>query len=304
MENLFNQGSRSENSIGLVVDGGVDFPEEIIGRHQVEVVPLRMDWPDIENLPGENIFQKMREAEKRGIRSFGRTSQPSPRDFLVAFKKQLERFSKIVCVTITSKLSGTYNSAIQARNFLPSGRERVFVIDSLNGSGGEGLLALKIIDLIGKKKRIKEIVDEIENFKANEIYLRVMLEDVKWLEASGRISKVVAGLLRKIQKLGIRPMIGVKKGIIVPVGVKTGVKNLSSALLREFKVQTEKMRKQNKRIRVAITHGDNPKEAKKLKKMIENSFEGIEIAFVNLMDDVLGVVAGPGVIALAWAPAN
>jgi len=73
------------NKIGLVVDEGADLPQEIIEKYQMAVVPVKMDWPEIENLPGENTFQKMREAEKREIKSFGKTSQPSPKDFLDAF---------------------------------------------------------------------------------------------------------------------------------------------------------------------------------------------------------------------------
>jgi len=153
------------SKIGLVVDEGADLPREIIEKYQIAVVPVKMEWPDIENLPGENTFQKMREAEKRGIKSFGKTSQPSPKDFLDAFKRQLERFEKIICITITSKLSGTYNSANQAKNILgPEGGERIFIVDTLNASCGEGLLDLKAIDLIEEEKDVEEIVKELEKF--------------------------------------------------------------------------------------------------------------------------------------------
>ena len=104
--------------IGLVIDEGADLTKEIIERYQIEVVPLKMEWPEIEDLPGENTFQKMREAEKRGIKSFGKTSQPSPKDFLDVLRRQFERFEELICITITSMHSGTYNSACQAKSFL------------------------------------------------------------------------------------------------------------------------------------------------------------------------------------------
>jgi len=106
------------NKIGLVVDEAADLPKEIIEKYQMAVVPVKMDWPDLENLPGENTFQKMREAEKRGIKSFGKTSQPSPKDFLDVLRRQFERFEELICITITSMHSGTYNSACQAKSFL------------------------------------------------------------------------------------------------------------------------------------------------------------------------------------------
>jgi len=288
------------NKIGLVVDEAADLPQEIIGRHQMAVVPVKMDWPDIENLPGENTFQKMREAEKRGIKSFGKTSQPSPKDFLEAFKRQLERFEKIICITITSKLSGTYNSANQARGILSEeDQKRVFIVDSLNASCGEGLSNLKAIDLIEAGKEIEEIVKELEKF-TSQIYLYGMLEEVKWLEASGRISPALANWVRRMQKIGVRPIIGIKKGVIKAIGIKAGAKDIPTGLFHQFEAKTRKLRNLNKKIRVAITHGDNLEGAQKLKEMIEKELENTEVAFINLIDNILGVLVGPGAFILAW----
>jgi len=291
------------SKIGLVNDEAADLPQEIIEKYQIAVVPVKMDWPDIENLPGENTFQKMREAEKRGIKSFGKTSQPSPKDFLEAFQRQLERFEKIICITITSKLSGTYNSACQAKSLLgPEKGGRVFVVDSLNATCGTGLLVLKAVDLINEGKNIEEIVKELEKFTP-KIYLYIMLENIKWLEASGRIPPTLANWVKKMQKIGIRPIIGVKKGLVKAIGIKVGVKDVPSALFAKFKTKAEGFKKQGKKIRAAIVHGDNLEEAKKLKEMIEDEFKEVEVAFINLVDDVLAVIAGPDALALGWCEA-
>lgn len=289
------------NKIGLVVDEGADLPQEIIEKHQMAVVPVKMDWPDLENLPGENTFQKMREAEKRGIKSFGKTSQPSPKDFLDAFKKQLGKFDKILCITLTSKLSGTYNSANQARGILrEEDQKRVFIVDSLNASCGEALSDLKAIDLIEQGKDIEEIIKELEKF-IPQVRLYGMFEDPKWLEASGRISSTIANWFRRMQKIGVRPILGIKKGVMKPIGIKAGAKDIPTALFYQFEAKTKKLRNQGKKIRVAITHGDNPEGAKKLKEMIEKELEGVEVAFINLIDNVLGVLVGPDAFVLAWS---
>jgi len=289
------------SKIGLVVDEGADLPPEIIEKHQMAVVPVKMDWPDLEDLPGENTFQKMREAEKRGIKSFGKTSQPSPKDFLEAFKKQLERFDKILCITLTSKLSGTYNSANQARNLLlPEQKERIFIVDSLNASCGEGLSDLKVIDLIEQGKGAEEIVKELEKF-IPQVRLYGMVEDPKWLEASGRIPSTLANWFRRMQKIGVRPILGIKKGVIKAIGIKAGAKDIPTGLFHQFEAKTKKLRDQGKKIRIAITHGDNPEGAKKLKEMIEKELEGTEVAFINLIDNVLGVLVGPDAFVLAWS---
>jgi len=289
--------------IGLVADEAADLPKEIIEKYQMAVVPVKMDWPDLENLPGENTFQKMREAEKRGIKSFGKTSQPSPRDFLEAFKKQLEKFEKIICIAVTSKLSGTYNSAIQAEGMLgDENQKRIFIVDSLNASCGEGLSDLKAIDLIEEGKEAGEIVKELEEF-VSQIHLYGMFKDVKWLEASGRISSTVADWFRRMEKIGFRPILGVKKGLVKAIGIKAGAKDIPTALFYQLKTKTEKLLNQGKKIRVVITHGDNPEGAQKLKERIEKELENTEVAFINLIDNVLGVLVGPGTLILAWCEA-
>jgi len=289
--------------IGLVADEAADLPKEIIEKYQMAVVPVKMDWPDLENLPGENTFQKMREAEKRGIKSFGKTSQPSPRDFLEAFKKQLEKFEKIICIAVTSKLSGTYNSAIQAEGMLgDENQKRIFIVDSLNASCGEGLSDLKAIDLIEEGKEAGEIVKELEEF-VSQIHLYGMFKDVKWLEASGRISSTVADWFRRMEKIGFRPILGVKKGLVKAIGIKAGAKDIPTALFYQLKTKTEKLLNQGKKIRVVITHGDNPEGAQKLKERIEKELENTEVAFINLIDNVLGVLVGPDTLILAWCEA-
>ena len=288
------------NKIGLVIDEAADLPREIIEKHQIAVVPVKMDWPDLESLAGENTFQKMREAEKREIKSFAKTSQPSPKDFLDAFKKQLEGFEKVLCITLTSKLSGTYNSANQARTILrEEDQKRVFIVDSLNASCGEGLLDIKAIDLIEQRKDIEEIVKELEKF-VPQIYLYGIVEDPKWLESLGRISHTLANWVRRMQKIGVRPIIGIKKGVIKAIGIKAGAKDISVALFHQLEAKTKKLRNQGKKIRVAITHGDDPEGARRLKEMIEKELKGVEVAFINLIDNVLAVLGGPDALILAW----
>jgi DegV family protein with EDD domain len=289
-----------ESKIGLVIDEGADLPEEIIKKEQIEVVPFKLDWPEVKELPGENIYQKMREAEKRGIKTFGKTSQPSPKDFLDAFKRQFEKgFEKLVCITITSKHSGTFNSAIQAKSFL--GRNGVFILDSLNVSGGEGILVLKAIDLIkGGEKRIEEILKELEIFRS-KIQLRAALKDPKWAEASGRISHLAAKLMRRLEKIGVRPLIGLKEGVIKAMGLKSGVKDAKEALFKELEEKTRKLRAEKRKIIVAITHADNLVEAQKLKEIVEAKLAGVEVVFLNLINNFVGALAGLDALSLAWS---
>ena len=297
----FSTNPERVERIGIITDEAADLPKEIIEKYKIAIVPVKLDWPEIENLPGENAFQKMRELEKRGIKSFGKTSQPSPKDFLDKYNYQLERFEKIICITITSKLSGTYNSAIQAKNFLtPEKQEKVFIIDSLSASGGQALIVLKAIDLIeNNKERIEEIVEELEKF-VPQIRFFVMLENPKRLEASGRISHLVASLLIRMAKVGIRPVLAFKKGVLAPAGIKTDAKDIPTALFHQFQKQSKKIKTEKGKIRAVITHGDDLAGAQRLKEMIENEFENTEVAFLNIINNIVGAATGPNTLTLAW----
>lgn len=287
--------------IGLVADAVADLSRELTEKHQIEVVPVKMDWPELESLTGNNTFQKMREMEKRGITSFGKTSQPSPKDFLIAFKKQLGGFEKVICITVTSKLSGTYNSAIQAKSMLTNEeKERVFVVDCLNASVGESLSTYKALDLIKEGKEAAEIAKELEKFTPQAHFIG-LLSDPKWVEAAGRMSHTLADWVRKAQKIGLRPLLGMKKGKLTSVGIKAGAKSIPAALLDELDKKTKKLREQGKRIRVTITHGDVKEQAQELKTMIEKTLKGTEVISVTIIDDVLSVLTGPDAMLLGWS---
>jgi len=286
--------------IGIVTEEAADLPADIVTEHQIAIVPVKLDWPEIENIPGENTFQKMRELERRGIKSFGKTSQPSPNDFLEKYRFQLEKFEKVLCITLTSKLSGSNNSANLAKKFLNSeDGEKVFVVDSLNATAGQSLIVLKAIDLINSDKTIEEIVQELEKF-IPRVHLLLMFGDPKWVEASGRISHLTANLMRKMAQAGIRPLSAFKDGILAPVGIKIGAKDIPTTLFKQIEKETKKLKETGKKIRVAIVHGDDPKSAQRLKEMIGKELKNTEVAFVNIIGNVIGAPIGPDALACAW----
>lgn len=283
-------------NIGLIIDEGADLPREIAEEHQIKVVPFKIDFGEMKDLPG-NIYQKIGEAEKRGLKSFVKTSQPPVGDFISIFKEKLKEFEEIICLTITSKHSGTFNSACQAKNFLTEDlQKRISIIDSLNISAGEGLLALEAVSLIEKGLAKEEILEELKE-SIPKIRLICLIEDPKWLEASGRVSHFIASWIRQMQKIGVRPLLGIKKGEIKPIGIKKGARDIASALFQEFQSKVSKSR--NQITKVAITQADSPREGQRLKEMVERT-GSTEILFINIIGTVLGGYAGPGAVALAW----
>ncbi|MFH1582185.1 MAG: DegV family protein [bacterium] len=293
--------SESKKPISIVVDEAADLPKEIIGKYNITVVPLNVFWPEIENVPGDNFFQRIRELEKRGDKSFAKTSQPAPQKFIEAFSKQLESFEKVICLTITSKHSGTFNSACQAKRFMGEKANNIYVIDSLNGSSGLSLIALKAAAFVKKGLSIEEILNKIQK-AISETKLYVILDSPKRLEASGRISPTVTSWLVKMQNIGIRPIIGLKDGKISPIGIKTGAKDVPTAMFKELESKTKFLRNKGKEIDIVITHCDNLERAEKVRDLIKSNLKNANVVFINITDNILGAVLGPDSLILGWTP--
>ena len=288
-----------KEKIGLVTDEICDLPEEIINENNIGVVRYKIDFQELAELPG-NVYQKIREGEKRGIKNLlVKTSQPSINDFLSVFKEKLKNFEEVLCITFSSKVSGAYNSAMQAKKFLEKElQDKVHIFDSLRGTGCEGLVILKAISLLKEKMNVSDIISnltkELPNIKMAAIY-----QKSQWLEASGRLPSLANVIINRAEKMDIKPIFGFKNGKLNIIAIKKNVKDLSAALFEEFERSTRKARESGRKIIVAITHADNMEQVEKLKTMVLN-LKNTEIAFINLVCFPVGGHIGPGTLILSW----
>jgi len=285
-------------SIGMVTDNVATLLPKILERYQIEMVEAKYEWPEEKDLPGENLYQKIREAKKRGLKVTIKTTQANPKSYSDVFEKQLQKFDKVLCLTITSKLSGCYNSAIQARETLKT-PERVFVFDSFTGAAGEALLVLKSIELIQEQREIEEIIQELKNL-IPKIHVYVIFEDPKWIESIGRITKSQANWVRRINKIGLYPLMELKEGKVEKGGI-VFAKSPAEALLKKVLRESKKSVRAGKKIRAIINHADNLQEATKLKKMLKEKIN-VEIPYINLAPPLIGAATGPGTLIVGWTP--
>lgn len=291
--------SVKESSIGIVVEETSDMPQKIINKYRLGFVNHVIDWPEGEKLPGDNVYQKMRAADRKGIKSLPKTSQASPKAFRDIFQDEFKKLSKnaeVISILLSSKLSGAFNSANQAKQMMPN-PAKVFIFDSLNVSAGLALFILRAIELNGEKRDFIEIIKKLKNLIPN-VYLYGALEDPKWLESGGRMSHSQAIWVRRMQKIGIRPLITVKKGKIEKGGICFRAKDLSTAIFKKIKKTSKKARNSGKKIRVVINHCDNKEEAEKLRKKLKEI--KAEVPYINLVSPVIGVHVGPGTLIAAW----
>jgi DegV family protein with EDD domain len=286
-------------SIGLVADEMGDLPEDIVKENEISIINFKIDYGELEQFPG-NIYQKIRTGEKNGLQALVKTSQPSINDFLKAYKEKLEKFERVLCLAFTSKVSGAYNSAMQAVKFLPAeAQNRVYVLDTLAGSSSEGLVILRAAKMIKEAQmKFEEIVESLkqnlQNFRLVAAY-----DKPKWIEASGRLPSFIPFALNQAEIRHIKPVFTLKEGKLTIISFKKTLNGLAQTVFEEFEKQTAAARKSGKKIRAAITHADNLDELEKLEKLIKNSPD-IELVYSSLICFPIGGHVGPGTLLLGW----
>jgi len=286
-------------SIGIVTEDVASILPKILERYQIELAFTKFEWLELEKIEGENIYQKIKKAYEIGIKTRPKTSQPSPKDYFDAFKKQLQRFDKVLCLTLSSKISGCYNSAIQAKEMLSENeKERVYVFDTLHGAASQALLVLRAIELIQEQREIDEIIEELKKL-ISKTHLYVIFADPKGIEFIGRITKSQANWIRRMKRLKIHPIMELKNGILKKGGM-VFAKDEPEALFKKIFKESKKERKLGKKIRVIINHADNLEGAKKLKEKLKEI--GAEVSFISEGPPIVCAVTGPGTLISAWQP--
>nr|WP_281421797.1 DegV family protein [Clostridium thailandense] len=194
--------------IKIVTDSTSDLPEEIIKKYDIEVLPLLINfgsetYKDIIDIKLHELLIKMEESDE-----FPGTAQVSPQRFLECYKRYIQEGYHIVSIHISSKMSGTYQSACVAKEMLET--DDIIVIDSLNVTSGLGLLVLKAAKLQEAGSGAREIENEIKEMIPH-IKSVLAFESLDNLVKGGRLSKT-AGIIGNI--LGIKPILSVENGEI------------------------------------------------------------------------------------------
>jgi dihydroxyacetone kinase-like predicted kinase len=285
------QKSVDNVSIGIVVDERAGLNSKIINHYDIEVIPLKIIWPEGENVGGENICQRIKEAKKEGIVSQPKIDPISPEFFMESFQAQLKTFENVLCITSSSMLSDNYDSSIKGREMLTHGdKERVYILDSKNISTGQSLLVLEAIEMVAEQRNIKEIVRKMEKVIKN-IHMYCVIERSDWWNKE----KSKPFWFNKKPRYSLGEM---KNGrIVYTENVKDN--NFSEALFRKIEKASLKDIKDGKRIRAVISHGDNLPEAEELKKKLK-TIKKTDISFINITDPVTSINACPQSLFVGW----
>ena len=272
----------------IIIDSTADLSAEL--KDKLSIVPLTVHFGDEEYLDGVTIdhktfYEKLIESDELPT-----TSQATPDSFIKEFDKVKEAGDSAVVITISSKLSGTYQSAtIAAEDY-----ENIYIVDSGSAAIGSGILAKRALVLADSGIDARKIA-EILNKEKEKIVIIALLDTLEYLKKGGRISKTVAfaGAV-----LNIKPVISVEDGEIAILGKARGSKMGNNLLVEEIEksggVDFEK----------PVMLGYSGLSDVLLLKYIEDSKylweKGLENIRYTAIGSVIGTHAGPGAIAAAF----
>lgn len=202
-------------AVKIVADSSCDLSREMKQNMNINIAPLILqlgdkNYLDDESLDIRDYVKAMGESENSP-----KTSCPSPEDYI----KRYQGDESIFVVTLSNKLSGSYNSAILAKNiFLEEiGQKFIHVFDSFSASAGETLIALKINELAKKNFSDIEILEKVTGY-IKEMKTFFLLESLDHLAKAGRLSPIVAKLANM---LSIKPIMGATEEGTVKLVEKT-----------------------------------------------------------------------------------
>ncbi|MBQ2817183.1 MAG: DegV family protein [Clostridia bacterium] len=275
--------------VKIVVDSAADIAPRL--KDVFYIVPLTIMFGSAEYVDGmtmthRQFYEKLIESDIMPT-----TSQASPAAFAREFERAVNNGYDVVTVTVSSKLSGTYQSAMIAAEDFPG---KVHVVDSKSVAIGEGILAQLALDLAQSGMSAAQIADRLI-IERDKIKVIAMLDTLEYLKKGGRISKTLAfagGLL------SIKPVVSIENGEIKILGKARGSKQGNNLLIQQIELSG------GVNFERPVLLGYTGISDELLKKYIKDSAhiwkDSIEEPDVQMIGSVVGTHAGPGAIAAAF----
>jgi len=276
--------------VKIVADSSCDLSEDIKKNLNINIAPLILQLKDKEYVDDEKLDVMCYIKDMAMCEVAPKTSCPSPEDYM----KKYEGEDSVFVVTLSSKLSGSYNSAVLAKNlFLDEiGNKFIYVFDSLSASVGETLIALKINELSKKGIEELEIVDTVTKY-IHEMKTFFLLESLEHLSKAGRLNPIVA---KVANMLSIKPIMGsTKEGTIRLVEKTRGYKKAFGRLLNIIGEEGENLEKKV----LGIAHCNCFERAQKFKEEVLKKYNFQDV-FIVEMSGLSSTYADDGGIVIAF----
>ncbi len=272
----------------IIADSTCDINAQDEKLLNIRTIPLQVtfgdkSYKDIVEISKREFFEKLETSEVLPV-----TSQPTPDLFAEVFKEYKELDEEVILITLASKLSGTHQSAVIAKEMVDY--DKIYIVDSATATSGSGILVRLACALRDEGKSAKEIYEILEA-KKEKANLIAMVDTLKYLIKGGRVSKA-AGAIGGI--LNVKPIIAVKDGEVLTINKVRGKTGGYNELINQFKsknVDTD--------LPITLLHANDEQAMEDLEELlIEN---GIKYNWsYDEVGSVIGTHAGPGCVGIAF----
>lgn len=270
----------------IVTDSLSDITPEFAKELGIDVVPVyvrfgREVYKDRIEMTTDEFYRRLVQGNV-----YPTTTQPSPGDFLEVYQRLAKETDEILVVTLSSKLSGTYQSASQAKSLM-EGKCRIEIIDSLNVIMGLGLIVISAVRAAKAGASMDELVNLVRKAMPR-VHSVMSFDTLKYLAKGGRIGKA-QGLLGSL--LSVKPILTLKDGEVTPL---TRVRSRTAGVdyLYKFVAGFPKIEG------LAVEHATTPDEADQLAKRLGSVFPKDRIIRATV-SPVIGTYVGPHVLSIS-----
>lgn len=280
------------SKVAIVTDSTATLPVNLLKNYPVYTIPLQVIWDgksyrDSVDIQPKDFYERLSTSK-----TMPTTSQPTPADFHALYLRLIEEGYDILNILISSKLSGTMDSAIQARAMLPG--PRIAIVDSETTSMAMGFQIAAVARAAAQGATLEECQKLAENAREHTGVL-FALKTLEFLHRGGRIGGAAAFLGTA---LNLKPILEIKAGRIEAVErVRTTSKAIDRLLdLFEMRIQRRTP------VRLAALHTNAPEDAQQLLERARERFKltDVEDALITDVSPVLGTHTGPGCVGLAF----
>lgn len=274
----------------IVMDNSGDIPADLIEKYNIYIVPVNIMFGTEEFLSGVTMdhaafYEKVKTV---GAHNFPKTSQPTPYQFVEAYKEILATGEKdIYTVTVSEKLSGTYASAEAARKEL-AGEGNFHLFDSQAGSAGIGYLALEAARMAEAGASAEEITRRLGKMRDN-MSIVFVIDNLEFAVKGGRVSGLQATFANL---LSIKPIMTLQDGLIVPAGKVRTYKKALNHIVDAIKEKTG-----GRPIKLAVIHAGVPEAGEALLAQAKQSLNATETMLADIAISV-AVNMGPGALGI------
>ena len=283
------------SKIHVITDSGSDLPQEILTEYNIHVVPLTVQFGDEIYRDGVEISVEEFYRRLEAASEIPSTCQPSPADFVRVYEEVAEPGDTIISIHLSSKMSGTYQSAVLASSMIDPEIE-VRVVDSRSASLGIGVTALvaaKAVlageDVDGVLAAVQRVIDDMQ------VYF--MVDTLEYLQKNGRIGMASAfvGTL-----LNIKPILTLQDGMVAPFEKIRG----RGKAINRIKEMMDRYKKQHpdRKLMAAISHANALHDAQRLADYLEEQHLLDSKIMIGSIGPTIGVHTGAGTIALFIYP--